>query len=118
MNLCIDKNKEFVMEQIGKFDPEIVGYLLIIANELKKAEKKHPDYPKDHVHQSAIIAEEAGETLKCSLEHKYEHGPYYAMHKEAIQTGAMALRFLVENWRSEKETSHRISPFSVYLNRL
>lgn len=71
-------------------------WLHCIDLELNDAVGKHPDWPNDHIHQAAIINEEAGELIRAAIQHKYEKGRYYDMHREAIQTGAMALRFLME----------------------
>lgn len=62
--------------------------------ELERAEAKHPAYPPDPIHAAAILAEEAGEVVKAALQFTYEGGTLVDMEKEAIQTGAMAIRFL------------------------
>lgn len=67
-----------------------------IIMELELAQQKHPNWPDDHIHAAAIINEEAGELIRAAIQYKYEKGRFYDMHKEAIQTGAMALRFLIE----------------------
>jgi len=71
----------------------------LIVDELMKAEKKFPTFPIDYVHASAVVAEEAGELVKATLEatYHYPNDPQVIdeVCKEAIQTGAMALRFLV-----------------------
>lgn len=64
--------------------------------ELDRAEKKHPSWPDDLIHRAAIVSEEAGELLRASLQNNYEGDRLIAMRKEAEQTGAMALRFLVK----------------------
>lgn len=107
MNLCKKENRPFVLKQLSELDPETLGYLLIIANELRSAREKHPKWPKDLIHQTAVVSEEAGELTRASLHYYYEDGKYYDMHKEAVQTGAMALRFLVENWNRRKEIQDR-----------
>ena len=68
----------------------------LIFAELKKAEDKFPGWPDDPVHGAAILAEEAGELVKASLDFYYgRHDGTDQMEKEAAQTGAMAIRFLV-----------------------
>jgi hypothetical protein len=47
------------------------------------------------VHGAAIVAEEAGEALKTALEAHYENGSFDRIIEETIQTGAMALRYLL-----------------------
>ena len=63
--------------------------------ELHRALMKFPVWPIDHIHQAAIVVEEAGELIQAALQHKFEDKPFPAMQREAIQTGAMAIRFLV-----------------------
>jgi hypothetical protein len=95
----------------------------LVTDEIKRAEKKHPGWPTDRLRQAAIIAEEGGEVLRAALniiefeEHlvrgrampnadKYSITLDYnnlehmeqELIKEVVQTGAMALRFLL-NYR-------------------
>jgi hypothetical protein len=65
-----------------------------IVEELERAEKLHPNWPKDIVYQIATMCEEAGEALKATLDYKYGKGPSDDIIKEVIQTAAMCLRFL------------------------
>ena len=69
--------------------------LMLIAAECDKACLKHPQWPSDPIHAAAIIAEESGELIRAALQNSYENGHEVEMTKEAIQTGAMALRFLI-----------------------
>ena len=62
--------------------------------ELKRAEKMHPDFPKDIIHMMAIMAEEAGEAIRAGLIYTYENGSIEDIETELIQTGAMVLRCL------------------------
>lgn len=66
-----------------------------IAREYKRACKKHPDWPTDIIHQAAIVNEESGELIRAALQQGYESGNWEATENEAKQTGAMALRFMV-----------------------
>ena len=65
-----------------------------IINELRRAEKIHPDYPDDMFRQIAIINEEAGEATKAVLHYHYENLTIDELGKELIQTAAMCLRML------------------------
>lgn len=77
--------------------------MTMLAAELKRAEEKHPHWPiEDQVHATAVLGEEAGETVKAALQFDYEDGPLEEIRKEAVQTGAMALRVLVGLERFEK----------------
>lgn len=67
----------------------------LVFNELRKAQKKHPGWPPDHIHAAAIVGEEAGELLQASIDHVYKGNCLKRMSKEAAQTAAMALRFLI-----------------------
>jgi NTP pyrophosphatase (non-canonical NTP hydrolase) len=66
-----------------------------IRQELERAERKFPSFPVDPIHAAAIVQEEAGELVQAALQHTYESGGFAAMYSEAMQVGAMALRFLI-----------------------
>jgi cell division FtsZ-interacting protein ZapD len=73
-----------------------------VLKELKRAKKKHRSWPDHPAAQAGIVCEEAGELMKACLEFKYEQGKEgqsiadmrLKMKTEAIQTAAVALRFL------------------------
>jgi len=76
-----------------------------IAAEVIAAEKKFPRWPDDEVHSAAIVCEEAGELIQAALDF------YYCrclsgerMRREAIQTGAMAVRFLLAHDADDQHT--------------
>jgi len=73
-----------------------------IEKELIKARKKFPSWPTDPVHAAAIVAEESGELTRAALQFTYEKGPGIDMFDEAIQVGAMAVRF-IENMLAYEE---------------
>ena len=71
-----------------------------IANmllELSRAGLMFPEWPDDPIHAAAVVAEEAGELVKTTLQYVYEEGAAEEVRKEAIHTMATAARFLV-NW--------------------
>lgn len=65
-----------------------------ILTELERAEKKFPFWPDDIIHAAAIVGEESGELIRAAIQYRYEGGKITDCKKEAIQTGAMAVRFL------------------------
>ena len=73
-----------------------------IELELRKAKKKFPGWPDHPAAQAGIVVEEAGELMQASLQWKYERSASEVvqevqkerMRDEAIQTAAMAIRFL------------------------
>ena len=68
----------------------------LIFDELAKAELKHPSFPKDPIHMAAIMAEEAGEAVKASIDMVYHSGNVADLMLEVAQTGAMAIRILMQ----------------------
>lgn len=64
--------------------------------ELERAIAKFPTWPTDPLHAIAVLGEEFGELTKDVLQMTYEPGKTNAenVRKEAIQTAAMALRFV------------------------
>lgn len=71
-----------------------VGAVYPILEELERAETKHPAWPSDPIHAAAVVQEECGEMVKAAVQYVYEGGEEKALLVEAIQTGAMAIRFL------------------------
>ena len=67
----------------------------LIREELDRAEKKHPTWPDDPIHAAAIMCEEAGETIQAALDAHYAGKDAGNIKTEAIQTGAMAIRLLI-----------------------
>ena len=66
----------------------------LIDAELKRAKKKHPDFPTDMFKQLAIMNEEAGEVTKAVLRYHDENGSLKDVICELIQTAAMCMRML------------------------
>jgi len=71
-------------------------WLDAVMGELAKAEAKHPEWPTDPLHAIAVIGEEFGELTQAVLQVTYEPGKSLItdVRREAVQTAAMALRFL------------------------
>ena len=81
-----------------------------IFSEVERAEKLHPDWPTNPIHQVAIVTEEAGELLQASLNHNERRGSKKAMITEAIHTAASVIRFLKNiNEESTDESFHNVS---------
>lgn len=70
-----------------------------IQAEIDRAVRKFPTWPTDALHALAVLGEEYGELNKAVLQLAYEphkEGSSVAeVRKEAIQTAAMALRFVM-----------------------
>ena len=73
--------------------------LELVMEEVSRAETKFPDWPEDVVYGAAIVAEEAGETLKAAVDIWRERGKFEELKKEIVHTVAMGMRFLL--WFSE-----------------
>lgn len=84
---------------IGR-DP-IDQVLAMVRAELARATRKFPTWPDDPLHAVAVVAEESGELTRAVLQAVYEPhkgDPQDAMD-EAVQTAAMAVRFLLSRSR-------------------
>lgn len=66
----------------------------MVLTELDHAQQIHPTWPKDRIHMAAIVAEECGELMQATLQQVYEPHKGGSPIKEAVQTAAMAIRFL------------------------
>lgn len=79
-----------------------------IISECERAFQLYPLWPVDPIHAAAIVAEESGELVQAALDHTYSAlnhkngNTLYRCRQEAIQTAAMAVRFLVnlEHYRA------------------
>lgn len=76
-----------------------------VLRELERATAKFPTWPTDPLHALAVLGEEFGELTKEAVQLVYE--PHKtspeAFRKEAVQTAAMALRFVASLDRYEPE---------------
>ncbi|MFP7610172.1 hypothetical protein [Serratia quinivorans] len=66
-----------------------------ISDELAAAEKKHPTWPTDTVHASAILNEEAGKLTQAAIDYHYHNGSLEKVRSYAARVGAMAIRVLI-----------------------
>jgi len=82
-----------------------------VWTELSSAIKKYPEWPTDPLHALAILGEEFGELTKDVLQMSYEPNKTTAenVRAEAIQTAAMALRFVasLNNYIYKAGEQHR-----------
>lgn len=67
----------------------------VVMKELDRAKTKFPSWPTDPIHAAAIVQEEAGELVRAVLQWTYECDRRTEAEDEAIQTAAMAIRFLL-----------------------
>lgn len=98
-------------------DGEVEQAIWYIVNELRAAEKKFPTWKKDAVYAAGILTEEAGETLQAALNFQLnptdDIGLRTEIMKESIQTGAMAIRVLL-NLEGYEHESCRISSEQIH----
>jgi hypothetical protein len=82
--------------QVPEQDDDAPAEWKQVFDEVARATRKFPTWPTDPLHAVAVLGEEFGELTKAVLQttyepHKVEDGE---LRMEAIQTAAMALRFL------------------------
>lgn len=72
--------------------------LYLMLEEVRKARTKFPGWPGNSVMACAVVAEEMGELTQAVNELYWNQGESSLsdVQKEAIQTGAMLIRFLLE----------------------
>lgn|SRR5690606_37540984 len=86
--------RQLTHELLDRLDAAEVNAVGLILNELWSAKTAWPSWPKDQVHAAAVLNEEAGELVKAVNDHIYKGGPFQKARDEAMQTGAMAIRFI------------------------
>lgn len=74
-----------------------------VLAEIERATSKFPTWPTDPLHALAVLGEEFGELTKATLQTAYEPHKvkWDELRSEAVQTAAMALRFLTSLDRYE-----------------
>lgn len=98
-NYSIDRQWDIITIREALSSPDIVRALSAIIIEHRNASMKWPVWPTDMVHAAGIVAGEGGELLKAANHHREGRATegrdsIQMAYIEAIQTGAMALRFL------------------------
>lgn len=76
-------------------------FVKVVLAELERATSKFPTWPTDPLHALAVLGEEFGELTQAVLQATYDGGPTRHVRTEAVQTAAMALRFLMSLDRYE-----------------
>lgn len=82
----------------------------VTSAEIRRAIAKFPTWPTDPFHALAVVGEEYGELQKATLQHVYEHHKGVTrqdIEMEAIQTAAMAVRFIMSLERYRFEPGHQ-----------
>jgi NTP pyrophosphatase (non-canonical NTP hydrolase) len=79
------------------------SHMAAMFEEVARATRKFPTWPNDPLHALAVLGEEFGELTKACLRRIYEPEKSSAddVRAEALQTAAMALRFLISLDRYE-----------------
>ena len=98
--MLVSENNDELKSNLISFFSELstndLQILKKVTEELLRARELHPSWPEDSIHQAAIVQEEAGELIRAALQHEFDDAPKQPMKTEAIQTAAMALRFLLK----------------------
>ena len=105
-----------VFDMTNPFDPtvpvmdDISCIASEFAHEVEKASTKFPTWPTDPLHAVAILGEEFGELTQATLQHTYEpeKSSIDDVRKEALQTAAMAFRFLlsIDEYKFQRGEQH------------
>lgn len=86
-------DKPVVYVNLGEND-----YIQAILHEVLRAEKLHPWNKTGMYKQVTILTEEAGEVAKAVLKFKEDGEPKENIKEELIQTAAMCIRMLKQNF--------------------
>lgn len=82
--------------------PEAAVLIMEILMEVERAQKEHPKWPECPIKQIAIVTEESGELTRAGNQLDEGKGTFKEIREEAIQTAAMAIRFLMQLPETEK----------------
>lgn len=85
------------MQEFAGLPLEDKRWLLLFADEARRARLKFPSNGKDFMHASVGVFDKAMELSDTAAKVKKKTARYYDMHRLAIQVAALALRFCVED---------------------
>jgi hypothetical protein len=91
----------YLTEWVAPFKKRVISREVIqeattqIKDELAAAENKPPTWPKDTVHATAILNEEAGKLTQAAIDYHYHNGSLEKVRSYAARVGAMAIRVLI-----------------------
>ena len=88
----IADSKIFMAEKLIVSDSYLEEITLEIRNILDKSEFKHPFWPYDIIHGTAVMGEEAGEAIKAAYEVVYENRKIEDLKMELLHTIATSIR--------------------------
>lgn len=98
---------------------ELHPVLVEIMAEVEKATRKFPTWPTRIIDAGNVVAEEAGELSKACLQVTYEKHKetLEGVRTEAIQTAAMAFRFLcsMDRYDTTPAEQHEQNPLGAHL---
>lgn len=96
MSFSIERQHDVIDAAEMMAIPEVSVAVNEMLAELKRARNIHPCWPLDPVHQIAILMEEAGEAMREANDMVHKGADVgAALRNELIQTGAMAIRCLI-----------------------
>ena len=75
----------------------------LLLAEVVRATRRHPRWPDDWTHASAIVAEESIQLVRAAIRCTYEHGTADEMRTEAIHMAATAIRFVAMMQEKERD---------------
>lgn len=81
-----------------------------VSSEIALAQDKFPAFPTDPIHATAIVGEEAGESIQASLQAVYEDKGIDRIKEELIQTAAMCARAFTMLNREEADANANPEP--------
>ena len=84
--------EEFIIKTVVEY--VTLQKFIPVQKELQRANKLHPNFPKDIFQQLAIMQEEAGEVTKAVLDYHFGKDTIEHVREELIQTAAMCMRML------------------------
>ncbi len=89
--------------------------LMAIVSELVRAEEKHPDWPDDVADAAKIVSDQAVGLVSASADFRdgTERDDARIL-EEALQTGAMALRFLLNMHPAPRYEMAAIEEWEMY----
>jgi hypothetical protein len=119
LGITINPVRSHIMPE-DTLDPERQAAIEQVLAELARAERLFPGWPTDPLHALAVLGEEFGELSQAVLQEVYEphkNNPCQ-VRAEAVQTAAMALRFLIGLAAYEYKKAPQVYPWGTVRERM